>query len=131
PRVQDLFRYSSGGARSYTTAGDDAFFSLNGTTDLVQFNQNQQFGGGDFGDWHPSGTARVQDAFATPLATPTLATSAGLVEIVNLDAQGYNLATAAAAVPEPASLTLLGMGALVLTGYGWRRRQRSTKDTAA
>jgi hypothetical protein len=25
--------------------------------------------------------------------------------------------------PEPASLTLLGLGALGLLGYGWRRRQ--------
>jgi hypothetical protein len=28
-------------------------------------------------------------------------------------------------VPEPASLTLLGVGALSLVGYGWRRRRRA------
>jgi len=30
------------------------------------------------------------------------------------------------AVPEPSSLTLLGIGAISLLGYGWRRRKRVT-----
>jgi hypothetical protein len=32
--------------------------------------------------------------------------------------------TSPSATPEPGSLTLLGLGALSLVGYGWRRRQR-------
>jgi len=36
--------------------------------------------------------------------------------------QGTPLATAA---PEPASLTLLGIGGLCSLGYGWRRRKRA------
>jgi hypothetical protein len=39
---------------------------------------------------------------------------------------GPNLrASPAQVVPEPASLTLLGIGAVALFGYGWRRRRRA------
>ena len=71
PSVEDLFRYASNG-RSYTTDSSAlAYFSINGTTRLAQFdNQND---GGDWGDWQsnplPAGVQpEVQDAFATPHA---------------------------------------------------------------
>ena len=86
---QDLFRYKSApNVRSFTTANSLAFFSINGTTHLAQFdNQND---GGDFGDWQsnplPSGVApKVQDAFATPGANPALS-----VELNGLDVIGYD-----------------------------------------
>lgn len=76
PFPEDLFRFSSTGMRSFTTSAvAQAFFSINGTTDLAQFdNQND---GGDFGDWQsnplpPGVSPKVQDAFATQGATPSL-----------------------------------------------------------
>jgi len=87
PHPVDLFRYSSPGVRNYTTAGDSAFFSIDGgNTLLVQYNQNS---GGDYGDWWSFGshTPRVQDAVGTPGATPNLG-----VELTVLDAVGYDLA---------------------------------------
>ncbi len=83
PFPQDLFRYTSAGTRTFTTNGDDAWFSLDGTNLLVQFNQQSD---GDYGDWHTSSTPRVQDAFGTPGATPNMG-----VELIALDVQGYNL----------------------------------------
>ncbi len=89
---EDLFRYAQNGARSFTTALNAAsFFSLDGTTDLAQFNQ---FQGGDFGDWLSSPVfppqqtfpaPQVQDAFQTPGATPSLG-----VELRALDAIGFH-----------------------------------------
>jgi hypothetical protein len=116
---EDLFRYDASGQRSFTTAsGVRAFFSIDGTTRLAQFdNQND---GGDFGDWQsnplPPGVApQVQDAFATPFAHPTL----GPNEITALDVIGYDVA----AVPEPSTLISGGIAVLAGLGYGWRRRR--------
>jgi hypothetical protein len=84
----DLFRYDQNGARSFSTSlSTTAFFSLNGTTDLAQFNQHA---GGDFSDWYsfPNGAAipHVQDAYATRGVAPNLS-----VEFTGLDILGYHL----------------------------------------
>jgi hypothetical protein len=142
PAAEDLFRYTSTpGVRSYHTMGpDNTYFSLDGTTDLVQFNQDVTGAGGDYGDWWshngggnpgPTPPPRVQDAFAFPGTTPTLATDAGSPEIVALDAIGYNLANPASAVPEPSTVCLLGTMALFLTGYTLRRRKQFAGAAAA
>ena len=83
--VMDLFRYDENGNRSFnTTSTSQAYFSLDGTTQLVHFNQDAT---GDFHDWYSPGgqTPRVQDAFATPGATPN-----PTVELVALDVIGYH-----------------------------------------
>jgi hypothetical protein len=109
-RPEDLFRYAQNGSRSYTTSSAAvSFFSVDGTTDLVQFNQ---LGGADYGDWASSGGVRVQDAFGTPGATPNLG-----VELTALDAIGYTLTT-----PEPATWSML---AFACTGLLIARRKRA------
>jgi hypothetical protein len=94
-RPADLFRYDSAGNRNYTISGDDAWFSSDGTTRLVQFNQN---GSADYGDWWSSGphTPRVQDAFGTIGATPNLG-----VELAYLDVIGWDLVTGTPPPPTP------------------------------
>jgi len=91
----DLFRYDSSGNRSFnTTATTQAYFSLDGIKDMVQYNQNA---GGDFHDWfsYPYGGSppRVQDAFGTPGVTPDLT-----VELIGLDVIGYHLLVPTAAI---------------------------------
>jgi hypothetical protein len=85
----DLFRYDATGARSFNlNASTAAYFSLDGTTDLVQFNQH---GGGDFSDWFswPSGASqpRVQDAYSHAGTAPNMG-----VEFTALDIMGYHVA---------------------------------------
>ncbi len=124
PFPEDLFRYTSTpGVRSFTTSSSaTAFFSIDGTTDLAQFdNQND---GGDFGDWQsnplPSGVMpEVQDAFATAFSNPALS-----VELRALDVIGYDRVVTAP-VPEPGSAALLASAlAVVLAGRRWGRRFR-------
>lgn len=89
PLPEDLFRYTSSGSRTFTTSGDDAYFSLDGVNFLARFNQNS---GGDFGDWWTAGPhiPQVQDAFLTVGTTPN-----PKIELIALDAIGYHL------LPEP------------------------------
>jgi hypothetical protein len=107
PFPQDLFRYTSAGARTFTTNGDDAYFSINGTNLLVQFNQQL---GLDFGDWWVNGahTPRVQDAASTAGATPN-----PTVELIGLDVIGFRLVPP----PQPGILSIAISGTnLALTG---------------
>lgn len=104
PTPEDLFRYSANGTRSYSSdCSAAAYFSLNGTADLAQFNNCNN--GADYGDWASSLLPQVQDAYGTAGAYTSLTSSS--VEIMALDAIGYTLTTQK--VPEPASLALIGI----------------------
>jgi hypothetical protein len=83
--VMDLYRYDQNGNRSFnTTQSSQAWFSLDGKDLLVRYNQTA---GGDFHDWYsPTGTHRVQDAYATGGTTPDLT-----VELTALNVIGYHL----------------------------------------
>jgi hypothetical protein len=113
PYVEDLYRYDAAGNRSFTTAGDNAYFSIDGSTRLARFNQNS---GGDYGDWWSSGVhaPQVQDAFLTAGVTPSLGP-----ELTALDVIGYNLTN----TPEP------GLAASLVTPFiaAIARRQRRTR----
>jgi len=117
-RPLDLWRYDPAGARSFTQSGSSqAFFSLDGTTQIVRFNQD---GTGDYGDWYsPLGhtPARVQDAFATA----GVSVDNGLAEVTALDVVGFT------PVPEPTAV--LGFVAAGLT-CGRIRRSVSGSRTA-
>jgi hypothetical protein len=112
PLPEDLFRYTAGGARSFDTiSSTQAFFSIDGTTDLAQFHQRNG-DMGDFGDWQNAIAPRVQDWQATGGAAPALG-----VELRALDVIGYDLT-----VPEPATGLLLALA--VLAGLATRRTLR-------
>ena len=100
PRPEDLYRYGANGSRSFSTSATSAYFSLNGTTDLAQFNNANN--GGDYGDWAsnplPAGASpEVQDAFITSNANIPL----GPNEFAALQAIGY------VQVPDATPLALL------------------------
>jgi hypothetical protein len=104
---EDLFRYDISGVRSFTTAANaSAWFSLDGSTRLARFNQQQ---GGDFQDWYSfSGgqVPRVQDAYAAQGAFPLLG-----VELTVLDVLGYHRIISIA--PPILSLKRLGSNVVV------------------
>ncbi len=104
PRPEDLYRYASNGTRSFSTsASGSVYFSLNGTTDLAQFNNSNN--GGDYGDWAsnplpPGASPQVQDAFITGGQNITLGTN----EFAALQAIGY------VQVPDAAPILVLALG---------------------
>jgi hypothetical protein len=129
---EDLFRYTAGGARTYSlnpqtdlacAGAPTAFFSIDGTNDLAQFNNCDNIG--DYGDWASvSGNpAQVQDAFSMAGDSPTLNRTSP--EIVALDALGYNLTANA---PEPASIVLCGLGLVTAACFARLRRYRCEQD---
>jgi hypothetical protein len=103
---EDLYRYSAKGVRSYQTGNITPYFSIDGgKTNITNFNND---GFGDYGDWATGTSPQVQDAYGSPGVAVNIGTS----EKTLLQAIGYNFS--AQAVPEPISLTMLGLGAFAL-----------------
>jgi hypothetical protein len=88
------------------------YFSIDGgVTNLVNF-YSQDIDNDDYRGDNPT------DPFNQFTGTGQ-AHALNMVDITNVDAFGFNLA----AVPEPASLTLLGLGLASVAGYRWQRRR--------
>jgi hypothetical protein len=127
--VNDLFRYTSAGTRTFDTTGGSQYFSANGGVTDYELNQfPNALGSGDWADFSSSCTF-VQDSSGCPTNTSTntqfnITTDGpgGITgpEIAMLNAVGYNLAT-----PEPGTLGLLGVSliALALGRNRLRRKQ--------
>ncbi len=84
--VADLFRYDSTGTgtRSHTLDPNaHAWLSIDGTNNLIEYNQD---GFGDFGDFADGGTPHVQNAYGTPGTAPDLD-----IELHLLDVLGWTL----------------------------------------
>ena len=97
----DLFRYTTNLARTYTTNGDDSYFSVDGTNLLARFNMQAGNDYSDFwsveGVWAPLGMTpgpQVQDA----ASTPGIALDLGANELAMLDVIGWILASPAPAL---------------------------------
>jgi hypothetical protein len=109
----DLFRYTTNLVRTFTTVGDDAYFSTDGTNLIARYNMDA---GGDYGDWWSVSEnwspvigvtpnfPQVQDAFSGPGNALDL----GVAELAILDVVGWTLHTAPAAPP---TLTIARSGA--------------------
>jgi hypothetical protein len=94
----DLFRYTTNLVRTYTTSGDNAYFSTDGTNLLARYNMDP---GGDYGDWwsvnenwspllgEMHNFPQVQDAFSGPGNALDL----GAAELAILDVVGWTLPT--------------------------------------
>ncbi len=109
----DLFRYDGSGNRSFTASSSQhAYFSLDGTTLLEEYNAFQH-GGGDWGDWVVHTPGQVQDFQGTPGGVVNY----GIGETSLEDAIGYNTT----AVPEPSTIAVFALGGVAFL----RRRKRA------
>jgi hypothetical protein len=125
--AMDLFRYTTNLVRTFTTNGDNAYFSVDGTNLWARFNTNP---GGDYADWwsstgfwalpgitpHP----QVQDAFGNPGTVEDL----GPNELAMLDAVGWTLTSPVPVAAPKLWIVNNGVGQITIlwpdsfSGYG-------------
>lgn len=122
----DLFRYTTGGVRSFTPnngsdAANKAFFRISPFGANFQ-EWNNLPNGGDYGDWAANGSfpAAPQDNTGDPNTFTSMSQSNAELQL--LDAVGYNLS----AVPEPGEMAITT--GVALAGFaGWRRLRRAAR----
>ncbi len=133
----DLFRYTTNLVRTWTTNGDDAYFSIDGTNLLARFNQNPD---GDYhdwwsysGSWAPPGQTplpQVQDAFGSTGNYQ----DEGPNELAGLDVIGYTLATLPPSAPPLLRFVRNGPGQFTLSWSniysGYILQERTNLTTA-
>jgi hypothetical protein len=105
---------------SYAITGPDAaMFSLSG------FTPGEVLGAGDLADLsiHFSGTPGVGD----PQATLSVLTD----QSASFGSAGQTMTFGLMATPEPSTLVFLGIGAISLLGYAWRRRRQQRTQRIA
>jgi hypothetical protein len=134
----DLFRYTTNLSRAYTTNGNDAYFSVDGTNLLARFNMHA---GGDYSDWYSFGdtwappgqtpVSQVQDAYSLPGNALDL----GVNELTMLDVLGWTLTGTATQTPPLIQLVRSGVNQFTLswtnTATGYTLQERTNLLTGA
>ncbi len=128
--IEDLFRFSSTGTRSWDYNTSSYFSIDDGATDLANFNHSSS--GGDRADWlSTTSTNDVADAFTYPGVTGVLSgLDRTVLDVIGWGAAGSGTGNASvvstikgaadpASVPEPGSITLLAIG--MLAAFSKRR----------